>query len=403
MRILLYEIRKIMRPSVLAVLFVLYAVAATAIGPLAYVQYSYNAFNGEYSSADNGKHTETVVKDMLMERYGISLEGEELFDFIEFHKEYWENLNKAVSENEYCKLYGITNAEDLTLSAYDILGEEYYVRDAEGYIKQVKEDEVSRFFSNAMYNEFEYDGQVYIPEVGSWLNSSLWHIQSGFEKYGEDYVYYIFNSAIANKVGMDIPILLCSTLLCAMLAIIPYGVKDKMSGVEDVQYCAKTGKRIYIYKISAVLVASLIFMLTGIAIAAVYYRCLGVERFNGTFLNSYFDAFGGFDMNKVYSGITVIDLIRIFYVCSLVFGIVLCAGVYIICEKCRNPITASASCIPIFAVMIFCGYRYLSGCVYSCNHSLLFKGEGIAVLAVLSAVCICAVIFDYRRLKKNLT
>lgn len=409
MKVLLYEIRKIFRPSVIAIALVLYVLAGTLIGPLATIDYEYNSYNGEYGfdyslRGGGGKRSEMVVKDMLMELYGISLEGEELYDFIEFFTQYSENLDKAVSENEYCKKFGITCADDLVLSSYDILGEEYYVKDEDGFIEQLKEDEYSRFFDYAMYHEFEYEGKKYIPNIESWLQSCMYHIEAGFEQSGEDYVYYIFDTGIVSSLGMSLPILFCASMACAMIAVIPYGVREIRSSMADIQNSSKTGRKIYLYKIGAVLISSAIFMAAGVAVGLVYYECLGVDRFDNTMLDSYYGEFNSLfaeKLNKVYSQITVSDLIKFFSVAVFVLGIVLCVAVHIVSEKCNNSITAAAACIPVFGVMVFCGYRYLSGCVYPCNHSLLFKGEGLVVTAILTLACAAAVIVDYRKMKNT--
>lgn len=405
MKILLWEIRKIFRPSVIAIVLILYVLAATLIGPLAYFEYSYNSYNGEYNGdgIDGGKSAETVVKDMLMERYGISLEGEELYDFIEFHKEYSENLDKAVSENEYCKKFGITCADDLNMSLYGILGSDYYAIDEDGRLSQVKEDEYSRFFEAAMYTEFEYDGNTYIPEIKQWLDSTVYHIESGFARSGEDYVYYVFHTTILHALGMDIPILFFAAITCAMIAVIPFGVSEKRSGVSDIQYSSKTGKRIYLYKTAAVIISSAIFMAIGVAVALIFYKCLGVDRFDNTMLDSYYGEFDGRfaeSLNRVYSQITVAELLKISALSVFVLGVVLCGAVHIVCEKCRNPITAAASCIPLFCVMAFCGYRYLLGCIYPCNHGLTVKWEGLVVLAVLVIAYIIFMLADYLKLRK---
>ncbi|MBQ8210712.1 MAG: hypothetical protein IJZ35_09035 [Clostridia bacterium] len=407
MKILFYEIKKIFKPSVLAVVLILYVLAGTLIGPLSTIEYAYNSYNGEYGfdpslRGGGGKHSETVVKDMLMERYGIALEGEELFDFIDFFTQYSENLNKAIINNEYCKKFGITCADDLMMSAYDILGEEYYTMDENGRIVQLKEDEYSRFFDydHIMYYEFEYEGKKYIPEIQSWLQSSMYHIQAGFERSGKDYVYYIFDTGIVSTLGISLPILFCASMACAMIAVIPYGVREIRSGITDIQHSSKTGRKIYLYKIGAVLISSAVFMAAGIAVALAYYECIGVDRFDNTMLDSYYGEFDGLfadKLNKVYSQITVAELIKFFSVAVFVLGIVMCIAVYIVSEKFNNPITAAAACIPVFGVMILCGYRYLSGCVYPCNHSLLFKGEGLVVTALFVLACIAVVIIDYRK------
>lgn len=406
MKILLWEIRKIFKPSIIAIVLVLYVLAGTLIGPLAYFEYSYNSYNGEYNGDDveGGKHAETVVKDMLMERYGVSLEGDELFDFIEYFTEYSENLDKAVSENEYCKKFGITCADDLNMPVYGILGSEYYAIDEDGRLVQAKEDEYSRFFESAMYTEFEYNGNKYIPEIKQWLQSSMYHIESGFERSGEDYVYYVFDTGILHTLGMDLPILFFAAITCAMIAVIPYGVREIRSDVADIQYSSKTGKKIYFYKTAAVIISSVIFMAIGVAVALIFYECLGVDRFDNMMLDSYYSEFDGRfadSLDRVYSQITVSELIKISSVSVFVLGVILCGAVYIVSEKCRNPITAAAACLPFFGVMAFCGYRYLSGCIYPCNHGLLFKEEGLVVLAVLVIAYVVFMLVDYIKLRKT--
>lgn len=405
MKILLNEIRKILRPSVIAVVLVIYVIVTTTVGPLAMVEYKFDRFNGEYNMEEEGGILiETMVADMLMQRYGMSLEGDELYDFINYQNEYSANIDKVVSENEYCKKYGITSAEELGVSEYDILGSEYYVRDSEGHIKQLKEDAVSEFFENAYYKEFEYNGNIYIPAVSEQLKLKVYNINNGFETSGKDYVYYVYDSNVVNILGMDMSLLLCTALVCSMLAMIPYGVRDMRIGIGEIQHSSKVGRSIYLYKTAAVLISSAVFIAMGIAIAIVYYRCTGTERFDSMRLDSYYGAFGGCygaELNRVYSGITMIDLIKVFSLSVFIFGIALCGGAHLVCEKCPNPITAAAACIPFFAILIFCGYRYLFGCVSPINHFLLFKGEGFVVLGLFTLAYISAVIFDYVKLKRK--
>lgn len=218
MKILFYELKKIMRPSVLIIMIALY-LAVSVTGVFLNAQTKKNGFNPESADdcADFAQFSEVVIADYMLEHYGYAVEGNEIYDFIAYQQEYEGNLNKAVSENEYCKKFGVTTAEELSY-APDILGEKYYTFDENGYLlEQIKTDKYSEFFEKAYTMGFTYGGEVYYPPVSGFLLEKTESLQKGLSENGANYTYYVYNSDVCYVLGYDMYLLLLTAVVNIIL------------------------------------------------------------------------------------------------------------------------------------------------------------------------------------------
>ncbi|MBQ8210711.1 MAG: hypothetical protein IJZ35_09030 [Clostridia bacterium] len=403
MKVFFYELKKIMRPSVLIIMFALY-LAVSVTGVFLNAQAMKNGFNPESADdcADFAQFAEVVIADYMLEHYGYAVEGDEIYDFIAYQQAYESNLNKAVSENEYCKKFGVTTAEELS---YDpaILGEEYYTFDEDGRaLEKIKTDKYSEFFEDAYTMGFTYGGEVYYPPVSGFLLEKADSLQKGLTENGDNYTYYVYNSDVCYVLGYDMYLLLVTAVVCTMITVIPYGITEKRSNVKKMQYSSKTGRNIYFHKTVAVAAASFVILALFMGIAMLYYNYLGAGKYDSTVLNTYYIQDRAYSDSAVYyNGISVSELLKVFMGLTSVVGVCLCLFVNMICSKFRNPITALVSCLPLFAVALVLAKRYISQPVYPLDSKLLFANEGFCVTVVIAAVCVVSVFFDYFRQRKK--
>lgn len=403
MKILFYEIRKIMRPSVLIIMFAVY-LGVSVTGVFINAQSKKNSFNPENAEdcTDFAQFAEVVIADYMLEHYGYSVEGDEIYDFIAYQQSYESNLNKAVGENEYCKKFGVTTAHKLNY-APGILGEEYYTFDESGNVlEQIKTDKYSEFFDKAYSMGFTYEGEVYYPPISGFLLEKAANMEKCLAQYGDNYTYYVYNSDVCYVLGYDMYLLLLTAVVCTMITVIPYGITEKRSKVKKMQYSSKTGRNIYFHKTAAVAVASFVILALFMGIVMLYYNYLGAGKYDSTILNTYYIQHRAYSDSAVYyNGISVSELLKAFMGLTSVVGVCLCLFVNMICSKCRNPITALVSCLPLFAVALVLEKRYISQPVYPLDSKLFFANEGICVAVVIAAVCIVSVFFDYFRQRKK--
>lgn len=403
MKILFYEIKKIFRPSVLIIMFAVY-LGVSVTGVFINAQSKKNSFNPESADdcADFAQFAEVVIADYMLEHYGYSVEGNEIYDFLEYQQGYESNLDKAVSANEYCEKFGVTTAHELNY-APGILGEEYYTFDENGYVlEQIKTDEYSEFFDKAYSMGFSYDGEVYYPPISGFLLDKAANLEKSLAQYGDNYTYYVYNSDLCYVIGYDMYQLLFVAVICVMIMIIPYGITEKRSNVKKMQYSSKTGRNIYFYKTAAVIISSAVMIALFVGVAMLYYNYLGAEKYNLTMLDTYYLQNRAYSDSAVYYlGISVKNLLSDMCVLTLAVGVCLCVFVNIICSKCRNPITALAACLPLFAVPWLLAKRYISQPVYPLDSKLLFTNEGVFVAIVIGVLCFTAVIFDYFKQRRK--
>lgn len=403
MKILLYEIKKIMRPSVLIIVFAVY-LTVSITGVFADVQTKKNGFNPESveDCADFAQFASVVIADYMLEHYGYSVVGDEICDFLEYQQGYESNLDKAVSENEYCKKFGVTTANELSWDP-GILGEEYYTFDENGNVlEQIKTDEYSEFFNKAYSMGFEYNGKIYYPPVSSFLLEKAEALQKGLDEYGDNYTYYVYNAELCYVIGYDIYQLFFVAVVCSMIMVIPYGITEKRSNVKKMQYSSKTGRNIYFHKTAAVILSSIVILALFISTALIYYNYLGVEKYDSTMLNTYYIQDRAYSDSAVYyNGISVKNLLCVFIGFTLIVGACMCVFVNIICSKCRNPVTALTACLPLFAVAWLLMKRYISQPVYPLDSKLFFVNEEIYAAIIIAAVCVVSVFFDYFKQRKK--
>lgn len=392
MKILLQEMRKILRPSVICIFLILYFSSAVLFGYFARIPDKKTLFNGSDSwSVDDleTRYLSVIMSDIMLEKYGLTVEGDELNDFIEYAKEYEINLDKAITEHEYCKMLGITSSEEINENWETLRNND--------------NSKIAAFFENTSERYFEYEANYYLPALVAYFQMTVDEINAGIDRFGEDFVFHVYNSEVIYTFGREMVIYYIISVTCAMIAILPYGVREKRSNIADIQYSSKIGRKLYLYKTAAVLLSSAFLMVIGIAVALTFYQCLGIGRYDNTVMDSYFlmQHQSAYAQDCVYSGITIKNLRVVFSLTVFIFGIILCGFVHIICEKLRNPITASAACLPIFAVMYLCSVRYLSDCVYPVNNVLLFKGEGLVALTVIVVLYAIALLVDSLKQKKK--
>lgn len=392
MKILLQEIKKILRPSVVFIFLILYFSAAVIFGFFTYIPDKNTLFNGSGSwSADEleTRNISVIMSDIMLEKYGLTVEGDELNDFIEYAKEYEINLDKAIARNEYCKMLGITSDKEINENWETLRNND--------------NSKIAAFFENTSARYFEYEGNYYLPALVAYLQMTVDEINAGIDSFGEDFVFHVYNSEVIYTLSKEMVTYYIISVTCAMIAILPYGIRDKRSNIAALQYSSKIGRKLYLYKTAAVLLSSAFLMVIGIAVALTFYQCLGIERYDDTVMDSFFlmQLESAYAQDCVYSGITIKNLRVVFSLTVFILGIILCAFVHIICEKLRNPITASVACLPIFGVMYFCIVRYLSDCVYPVTNVLLFKGEGLVALTVIVVLYAIALLIDSLRQKKK--
>lgn len=403
MKILFYEIRKIMRPSVLIVVLAV-SLAVSIPSVFMNAQAMKNAFNPENAEdcADFAQFSEIVIADYMLEHYGYAVEGDEIYDFFTYQQEYESNLNKAVSENEYCKKFGVTTAQELNYVP-GILGEEYYTFDENGYVLElIKTDEYSEFFEKAYSMGFPYGGEVYYPPVSGFLLEKAESLQKGLSQHGDNYTYYVYNSDVCYILGYNMYQLLLTAVVCSMIMVIPYGITEKRSNVKKMQYSSKTGRNIYFHKTAAVTVASFLILALFMGMTMLYYNYIGAGKYDSIMLDTYYIHHRAYSESDIYyNGISVSELLTAFMGLTSVAGVCLCLFVNMICSKCRNPITALVGCLPLFAVAWLLAKRYISQPVYPLDSKLFFAQEGAYAVIAIAAVCVVAVFFDYFKQRKK--
>ena len=161
------------RPFVILIALALYIFAGFLLGPFSDLSYAQKLISGDTmwtGATREGRFPETVVADIMLDKYGAVLENEEINDFLKYCQTYEDNLNKAISENKYCKMCGVTTAQALEAFRLD---EQFFRINDDGNYEFVADDEVSAFFKNASWFDFEYDGEIYNPTLYQALQTSV--------------------------------------------------------------------------------------------------------------------------------------------------------------------------------------------------------------------------------------
>ena len=243
-----------------------------------------------------------------------------------------------------------------------------------------EEDQIYLF--SCINGQLRLDGTDCPVGFLSAIDSVLEHLRQGGS-------YQVLGSDLLSLLRRNLGIVTAFSL-AALALVIPYGVSEARSGMVQLAYTAKRGRRSYTDKLLAVFLTGLGVTFLGVLLAIVLFSGWGVGRFWDCQI---LDAMTTLKEQAVpsYAGMTFLgyyafQLLSLFLVNT---AAILLAG--LISLHLRNPVSALACCLPLPVGMWYYRLRYVDTLLDQGGPALPAKEPLlVALCAVLAASLVTA-------------
>lgn len=310
---------------------------------------------------------EYKLAGLMVERYGETLEENEFEDLKKLYNDHIKKIDEYLSSKEECIKFNIDN--------YERFSEKRSL---------MQDDEVSKLASNIFFNdggELFWEAQAYESIIEKYNSIKT---EEGTIKDTS-----IFPSTLDNNYKYFIQQIALLIILSLIFMLSPLFINDKMRDITYLQYSAKIGRKIYLKKIIAGLIASAIIVVAEMGILFGVYFSINKSNI---FFNNKMTSFLGWseyviDVNYFQYLILTIGLVA-------VIAIIATLGSMYISNKAKNYVSIIVMQIPFAAVLIFVAnqiHRFLDS--YRPYHV-------VALIFVLMIISIILIITDFRKNKK---
>lgn len=277
-----FELEKIFNIKIVLVIFVLTALF-------------YNMFLSTNYFATSNMGAEDKLCTILMKDYGTKFPVSERGKLEEIKQEYIEKVDKYIAGDEVLKNAGITNYKDyksmrvedelddkvrdkindLSFGSY---GEETFLIQETDYWQEWKASvqfaglSKEKAKSNVEENVRRYTGNKKL------INAKF--LKRMENLYMRDYTSLLSEDA-ADCVKSDLPLIGLLMLICSVLLIIPYQIRERIRNVNTLFYTTKQGRNLFNTRIASAIITTII---VGVVHAIIFYAYLIVRG-----VGKYFD------------------------------------------------------------------------------------------------------------------
>lgn len=351
----------------------------------------------EQISLESGRYSvELKFKDMLLEKYGETIDTDEL----PIIKEELKKFEKQVYEAE-------KNDEILKRAGYNVeMG--YFEGNAD-----ISQDD-RRHVLDVINGFYQYEGTDYPVYFVKGFQEIVDYMETA-EKYGKTQVYHVLSDTVVREFSNNL-FMVIFAVIGSLFIIIPFMVNENKSQTVIFEYSSKVGRKSYINKIAAVIISQFITVGVGVFTITALFFLWDVSRYYNCKIDTLIFTLNAYPVDiagselwnvpfKLYSGLTFSE----FYV-LLLAGITLCGVMILVLAAIAayhfdNIFAPFALGILLLSLIALFYERFVVTALnfpsfFGANRLLTTKYEPFIFTAVLFAVTAVAVIIEIRKNKK---
>ena len=194
---------------------------------------------------------ELKFKDTLLEKYGETIDADELPLVKEELQKFEKQVDSALRNDKILKSAGF-NAD---------------TRHYEG-LREVS-PEVEQYCFTVTEGFYKYDGTDYPVYFENGFREVVNYMETAAEQ-GKPQVYHVMSDTFNYEIGEDMSIILFA-VVASLFIVVPYMVSENKSKTALFEYSSKIGRKSYGNKIAAVVVSQFITVGIGALIACLLY------------------------------------------------------------------------------------------------------------------------------------
>lgn len=396
MKILLYELKKIFDFKVVILGIVVFLFLNIVFpGTIRENISLYNQYNTEnypeQIPLDLSKYSvDLKYNDMLLEKYGDTVDADELPLLKEQLEVFARQLKYAVENDEILNYYGMRLNSDFTL--YTIYEEEppltdeeqQYIWECANGVRKLEGTDYPIYFAQALQSTINYIESLM-------LNDEI-----------EDKSYHVMSSAVVSGIAENIFMVLWATI-SSFFIIVPYAVKEKQSNIELFEYSSKTGRAAYRNKLLAIIGSLIITIGIGVCVSLLFFGIWDIQRYYNSPVDSLILVNNGADLNKFYSGFSLIHIYMGLLLGQFICSIAAVLITAIITYRFGNVISGVLTALVLSSIPVFFNFRYVVFALDFQRVTLLTKYEPIFFVAsVFFIVLICMLLVVNKKKKSEL-
>lgn len=403
---LLQEMKKIWRPGILLVLLLL--------GTAYYTMYLEGPI--VYNLGENLATGELPVAEQWVVEYGTTISPEEMVEIESTRPALELEADAWIAQNPIAQTYGLTNYADFQR----FLNEYYYT--ASGELKDEAWDRYAdanqmlnylygeetgniagRLYTVNLYTEFYAVRQQYGPKVSTaeydrgYTEREWSHILETF--FGPDEAWQnLLPAEVPGATSIFFAYLLVWMVLSVGLFLSPVLVRDKMRGMESLQYASRRGRGLAKTQFTAAMLSAVILTTVNLLIFGGMFLRNGTIAFADCRMYSF--TMTGFCWPNWTYGTWCIVLTLMCYAVTLGFG----AMAWFLAGTSNNYIAMLLKLIPLFVCAAIVLQKTMTDAFYFSNS--LYRSfrvpyiEGVVTIAVL-LIGLSLYITGYRRIKRK--
>ena len=336
---------------------------------------------------------ELKFKDMLLTKYGKTIDANELPLIREELQIFGKKLDEAIRNDEILKSAGF-NAD---------------TRNYNGLIEV--SPEVKQYCLSVTEGFHQYDGTDYPVYFERGFSEIVDYMEIAAEQ-GKPQVYHVMSDSFDFEIGEDMLFVLFA-IVASTFILVPYMVSENKSKIALIEYSSKTGRKSYINKLMAVIIAQLAVVSTGNIAAGIYFAQWDISRYYDCKIDTMMFlkhmSFGDMAINnmseissKCYTGLTLLELYVLLLIGLSLCGILTGLLTAIISYRFDNIFAPFAIGLLLLSLPSVFFQRYIDY-VFSDNRSrelLTTKYEPFIFIAVLMALTIIVIVIEIRRKKR---
>lgn len=340
---------------------------------------------------------ELMFQDMLLERYGSTIEAGEIPAIQQQFSSFSEQAVSAVEKDEVLRRIGLRM--DAAFHFVSI-----YSPDDEPYISE-EDQQYGWECSNGVKKLEGTDYPLYFARAFSTLLNTLENRMKEIPDAGSSTVLYDTMSTTLIRSLPDHFMIQLAAILSVFFIVIPYAVGEKRSNIRPLECSAKIGRRSYLYKLAAVVITAILFIGAATILSIFMLKGWDVQRYYHCIIDSaMLSEKSGIDsgiLQKCYSGLTFSALYGALLLFQFSCGVCISILTAIVSMHFRNALSALSAGLPFFILPILLFYRYISYALDPSKGILLSKWEPVIVFIFLCVCTLFSIAVVYLRIKKS--
>lgn len=278
MRVVLKEMKKILNLKVILLLTV-FTLLYFAVFP----QTAQMAFDSEYYYNNMGAENDLYRE--LVDKFGPTLSSDETSQMDLVYEEEYKALDAVVQKNDELRKEGITTFTELALHSGELKYNKIYIEilRSSGEFERAMAIE---HFRNLTIGLSEEEAEEYVKY--DWNVYSKWHAEKKKELYMRDEISLIPERIVEDSFE-ELGYIAVWITICCLIIVLPFRVKENLSGVKSLGTSAKEGRNLYVKQWLAAMVSCVLVSVVQLVLYAVclykagylsFWQCPDASQWN---------------------------------------------------------------------------------------------------------------------------